>query len=61
MFLSLSSGRTYAMGGPNPLSWADMKAWDDLMQVGLTDWEVRAIKALDSLWLRVMSEGKQHE
>jgi hypothetical protein len=49
------------MGGPNPLSWADIKAWDDLMRAGLKEWEVRAIKALDMVWLKVMSEGDKNE
>jgi len=55
-FLDLHTGRSYGANGPNPLSWSDVKAWDDLMDVGLKEWEVRAIKALDLLWLRVMGE-----
>jgi hypothetical protein len=58
MYHELHSGRSYSSGGPNPLSWADIKAWDDLMEVGLKDWEVRAIKALDLLWLRVHGEDE---
>jgi hypothetical protein len=58
MFHDLHSGRSYSSGGPNPLSWSDIKAWDDLMEVGLKDWEVRVIKALDSLWLRVNGEDE---
>jgi hypothetical protein len=55
-FVELHSGRSYSGSGPNPLSWSDIKAWDDLMGLGLKEWEIRAIKALDSVWLRVMSE-----
>jgi hypothetical protein len=57
MFLSIHSGRSYSMGDPNPLSWSDIKAWNDLMRANLKDWEVRAIKALDMVWMRVMGEG----
>jgi hypothetical protein len=61
MFLSLHSGRSYSMGGPNPLSWSDIKAWDDLMRTGLKEWEVRAIKALDLIWLKTMGEGNSND
>jgi hypothetical protein len=57
-FLHIHSGRSYGANGPNPLSWPDIKAWDDLMQAGLKEWEVRVIKALDLLWLRVMGEAR---
>lgn len=60
MFLSLHSGRSYSMGGPNPLSWSDIKAWNELTNVSLKDWEVHAIKALDSVWLRIVSEDRDN-
>lgn len=56
MFLDLHTGRSYGPGGPNPLAWADIKAWNDLLRLDLKEWEVRAIKALDLLWLRVLGE-----
>ena len=55
-FLDVHAGRSYGMSGPNPLSWPDIKAFDDLFGLGLKEWEVRAIKALDLLWLRVVAE-----
>jgi len=33
-----------------------MQAWAALMGLSLKEWEIRAIKALDSVWLRVMGE-----
>lgn len=60
-FLSLHSGRSYNMGGPNPLSWSDIHAWNVLMRAGLKEWEVRAIKALDNLWLRTMGEDETND
>lgn len=61
MFLHLHSGRSYSMGGPNPLSWSDIKAYDDLFGLSLKEWEVRAIKALDVLWLRIMNEARSND
>lgn len=57
-FLSLHSGRTYGAMAPNPLTWVDIKAWDDLMNAGLKEWDIRVIKALDLLWMRVMGEAR---
>jgi len=48
------------MGGPNPLAWSEIKAWRDLMSTDLNEWEIRAIKALDTLWLRVTSEDREN-
>ena len=57
MFLEIHDGRSYGMSGPNPLSWGDIQAWNDLMDAGLTENEVRLLKALDATWLEVMQEG----
>lgn len=55
MFLDLHSGRSYSQVGPNPLSWTDIRNWSDLMHMSdLREWEVRALKRLDSAWLRSM-------
>lgn len=58
-FLSLHSGRTYGAMAPNPLSWVDIKSWNDLMGADMKEWEVRAVKALDLLWLRVTAEARK--
>jgi hypothetical protein len=60
-FLELHTGRSYSANGPNPLSWSDIKAWDDMMRVGLKDWEVRAIKALDVLWMQHTGEEETND
>jgi hypothetical protein len=60
-FTELHSGRTYGPGGPNPLTWEGIAAWDRLMSAGLKDWEIRAIKALDLLWLRILNEDETHD
>jgi hypothetical protein len=60
-FVEIHTGRSYSANGPNPLSWPDIKAWDDLMRVGLKEWEIRAIKALDVLWLNTMGEDETND
>jgi len=55
--MSLHSGRSYGMSGPNPLSWGDIKDWCDLTGVHLPPWEVDMIKALDLVWVRTMNES----
>lgn len=56
MFLDLHNGRSYSASGPNPLSWADIKAWNDLMDINLTESEVRTLKSLDNTWLASVRE-----
>ena len=46
------------MNGPDALSWSDIHAWNTLTRSGLKDWEVRVIKSLDLLWLRIMREDE---
>ena len=58
MFIELHSGRSYGMNGPDALSWSDIHAWNTLTRSGLKDWEVRVIKSLDLLWLRIMREDE---
>jgi hypothetical protein len=60
-FLELHTGRSYSSNGPNPLSWSDIEAWDRLFKQNLQDWEIRAIKALDLIWLRVMGEDGKND
>lgn len=61
MFLSLHSGRSCSSSGPNPLSWADMKAWSDIQHIDLKEWEVRAIKTLDMTWLNTVRESRSDD
>ena len=44
------------MSGPNPISYDIIKAWCDLSGVSLSPWEIGIIKALDSIWLKTISE-----
>jgi len=55
-FIELHDGRTYGMSGPNPISYDIIKAWCDLSGISLSPWEVELVKALDSIWLKTISE-----
>lgn len=55
-FIELHEGRTYGMSGPNPISYDIIKSWCDLTQISLSPWELELIKALDSIWLKTISE-----
>ncbi|WP_442417839.1 phage tail assembly chaperone [Oceanibacterium hippocampi] len=50
-FLDLSAGRGGTGFGPAPLSAGEIAAWAALSGITLRDHEVRAIRALDRLWL----------
>ena len=53
MFLSLNAGRGGGEGGPDPLSYVEIKAWCDLCEADLTVWELDILKRLDAAFLSV--------
>lgn len=57
-FLALHQGRTYSMGGPNPLTYESILAWVTLTGTDLSAWDVEVIKTLDMIWLKAMSEDQ---
>lgn len=57
-FLDLHKGRTYGMGGPNPLTHEGIVAWCNLTGIALSLWELEVIRELDMLWVRMMNEDK---
>jgi hypothetical protein len=50
-FVELSATRTHHMGGPNPISHAEIDAWARLHRWPLTASHVGIIRALDDAWL----------
>lgn len=56
-FYELNTGRTSSGFGPNPLTWGDFMAWSGLTGTTLRPWEVRMLKRLDHLFLKVHLEG----
>ena len=51
MFSELSSTRQGGMGGPNPITYLEMKAYSDLKDCDIEPWEVEVIKLLDSAFM----------
>ena len=43
------------MNGPTPISFTEIKAWCDLMNIKLSSWEVDLIKQVDSTYMKVVS------
>jgi hypothetical protein len=55
-FEEIAKGRSFGMGGPNPISYADMYYWLKLTGWTLEEWEIGIIKRLDYVWLKSRSE-----
>lgn len=55
-FEEIKRGRSFGMAGPSPISYADMYYWSKLTGWSLKEWEIKIIKRLDNIWLRVRSE-----
>lgn len=55
VFLSLHQGRHYSMGEPSPLTFESMAAWCSLTGTRLSPWDVDVVKALDRVWMEVMT------
>jgi hypothetical protein len=54
-FWDLNSGRQSGMG-INPLSWSDIKAWEELTRNRLSPWQARVIRSMDRVYLEVAHE-----
>lgn len=57
-FLSLSRARSWRTHGPNPISYSEIAAWCNLMQVPLKPAHVAIIVALDEVWMtQIMTQA----
>lgn len=59
IFQNISAGRIYTMSGPAPLSNVDIFAWCQLTGSRLENWELRAIRAFDQVWLKAYIEEQK--
>lgn len=50
-FAGLSATRTYADGRPDPISYAEIAAYCNLMRLPLEPDHVRILRAMDEAWL----------
>lgn len=57
-FLDLHNARQHGQGGPSRLSYLEIAAYSHLMLVGLSPWEVQAIRALDSVYFEALSQSE---
>lgn len=57
LFLDLNSRRGNGGMGPSPIAWSDLLAWQQLMGVILTPWEIDTLMHLDIAALSAQSES----
>lgn len=55
-FIEMHNRRGGGMG-PQPISWRDLQAWQDVRQVSLTAWEIDTLLALDSAAMQSHNEA----
>jgi hypothetical protein len=54
-FVELSGTRYHSMGAYLPIQYAEIDAWSRLHGIALKAWHIRAIRAMDSAFLRAMA------
>jgi hypothetical protein len=42
--------------GPAPLTYQEMSAWSQLLQIEPTPWEISMVMMIDGVWLKTQSE-----
>lgn len=47
-FWELDAARNYGMNGPECITYPDIAAWAQLTHTEVEEWEVRALKSMDS-------------
>lgn len=51
-FNELSMRRTWSDRGPNPITWSDVLAWQQLTGKKPAPWEVQAMLSLDAIFFK---------
>lgn len=57
-FDQLAGGRAEGLNGPQPITWPDMQAWAQLLQIPLQPWQAGVLRQLDSLWRHAWATGR---
>jgi hypothetical protein len=57
-FLSLNRTRGQGFNGPLSISYQEIKSWQELTGVNLLPWEIDVVIRLDTIFLRVLSDGR---
>jgi len=55
-FCRLSNRRTSSETGVNPITFTEINAWKELLEVKVKPWEIEAILELDEVYLRISRE-----
>ena len=57
-FLSLNRTRGQGFSGPASITYQDIKTWQEVTGHRLLPWEVDVVIRLDTLFLKVVSDGR---
>ena len=55
-FWQIHKGRTYGMSGPNPITWENILAWRNLLDIQIRPIEIEIINEMDSVYLKYISD-----
>lgn len=58
-FWRLASQRSSGMGGPEPISWRDIRAWSDLTRTDIRPEEVDMLVAMDATYRKAVGEEQR--
>ena len=60
-FFELHGARQAGGFGPNPISYSEIKAWCEAMNIFITPWEIAVIKAMDREYMQSTSENRKKD
>jgi hypothetical protein len=55
-FWQIRKGVQQGFSGPNPISWADINFWSNLLEIEIRPIEVEIIKEIDSVYLKYIAD-----
>lgn len=55
-FWQIHRGRSHGMAGPNPITWENILAWRDLLEIQIRPIEIEIINEMDSVYLKYISD-----
>lgn len=58
-FWQIHQGRTDGMSGPNPLTWHDLYAWQNVLQIQVRPFEFELIREIDSVYLKYINDKQE--
>lgn len=58
-FMELHNSRSWGEGGPKPISFVELDAWQRVRGVRLAAWEIAAVRAADAGFLGVHARARK--